>query len=361
MRLTSLRLYHFRNHVEKKVGTDAGRVLIHGANGRGKTNLLEAIHFLASGKSFRTAKPAEMVEWSQSEMSVEGWATPAEGGPFRMMIQSTAQGRVPFIDGQRAASWSEYAQRLPVLAFTPWDGWIIRGGGAERRPFLDRVVHLIEPAHWQRVTRFADLLQQRNALLKKIADGAAQPDELDAWDEPYANSALEVALARLGTIAQLAPAWQARHRELAGTDLHPSLEYESDLPLEDREGMSPTQRLRARLRALRKQEIQSGTSTLGPHRDDLAFLLDGHPMRAFASQGQIRLALLAFRLAQADLYHQQWHDWPILLLDDVYGELDASRCELLMRALDQLPVQTFITATESRLAATGDTDMIIID
>ena len=376
MKLKSLRLYNFRNHSSLTLEMDSAKVLIYGPNGMGKTNVLEAIYFLTTGRSFRTHRVGEMMAWSQPEMSVEGHFHREEGGTTRLMVQVTPKGRVPYLDGQPAPSWAEYAGRTAVFSFTPWDGWLIKGGGAERRPFLDRAVFSFDSRHWERIERFSRILAHRTALLKQSPMGGSATDSLQAWDPPFAEAAVEVDMARRLFLAQILPYYDEWCLKLLGRPGGVGLGYRSDMPVpEGAREMAPenpsymegdmrffnpfldssawnaaerVQRLIKRLGALRKEEIHRGQCLVGPHRDDLLFFLDGHEMRPFASQGQIRVALLAFRLAQIDLQRRSGRGWPLLLLDDVFSELDPERCRALFLALEELPVQTFITSTQDR-------------
>jgi DNA replication and repair protein RecF len=343
LRLTDLRAYAT---LDAEFGP--GPHLVWGPNAAGKTSLLEAMVLLARGASHRTATDAELIRWGADITRVEGHASgdeievalvrpgsAAAAGGSRKRIRVNG---VP----RRATALSE---RLRVVLFAPEDMLLVVGSPSLRRATLDQLGATLVPGYDAELSTYGRALQQRNGLLRAIRDETASRDELRYWDRPFLDAGGVVVAARHALLERLAEPLAAAHAEIAPDEAAAgalSVEYVTNSPL----GTGETARdaLERRLGETAEKEVWNGSTLVGPHRDDLAFTMSGRDLSGFASRGQQRTAILALKLAELDLVTAHDSRPPLLLLDDVFSELDPARRAHLVRRISELP-QAFVTTT----------------
>lgn len=261
-----------------------------------------------------------------------GSASAASGGRKRIRVNG-----VP----RRSTS---LASAIRVVVFAPEEMLLIAGSPSLRRSALDRIAAGRIPAYGPALSTYTRALQQRNGLLRAIREETADRAQLRYWDQPFLDAGGEVVEARLRVLDELGPPLQAAHAEIAPDEAAAglTLRYLTNAP--QRTGESARDALERRLAETADKEAWNGTTLVGPHRDDLAFELDGRDLAGFASRGQQRTAILAFKLAELDLLAALDGRPPLLLLDDVFSELDPDRRSHLVRRIAELP-QAFVTTT----------------
>ena len=340
MRATRVSARDFRNleRVEARLGE--GMTVVHGPNGTGKTNLLEALYFGCTARSCRTSNDRELVRFGEKVARVEV-EIEAEDGPHRLEVglepAATPAKRVR-IDGSPSAGAAPVGVRPPVSVFMPDRLDLIKGAPALRRAHLDQLTTALWPARSANRAAYGRALSQRNALIARVRAGVADPALLDPWDSELARAGAAVMHDRTASCALVAPHFTARARDL-GLPEDATLEYRPRSRADDADG------LRAELRERRDEDLARGFSAHGPHRDDVSLRHAGRALRAYGSQGQQRLALLALLFAERDVLLEERGIAPLMLLDDVMSELDATRRELLVELLGG-GGQSVVTATD---------------
>ena len=344
--LRELRARHFRNLREIDLRFPDGPVLFWGDNAQGKTNLLEAIYFLATGRSFRSRNDRECVAWNapaDEAASVAGRVERADAQREIRVVLYQGEKRL-FLDGKPLARLAELFGELNAVLFTPADLQIVQGGPSARRRFLDLELSQISPIYLAALQRFNQALRHRNALLR-----TGRPLERIALDlAPYeailADAAGEILRYRAAALEELGRrAAQAYSEFGAGERLELSYRYfmRNDGAAE---GADIVDRYRDRLQADRADDLRQGSTRNGPHRDDFLLTLDGRNAHDFASQGQQRSCALALRIAEVGLMEARRGEAPLLLLDDLGSELDAGRRTRLLETL-RGGAQAFLTTT----------------
>lgn len=344
MEIKALRLQDFRNYVAAEAELDPGLNLVVGRNGQGKTSLLEAVYCLSALGSHRTARVSSLVRHGQERAFV--WADGISGRTgVAMEAQIEQSGGIKvWLNRQRIGSTGTARSMVAVL-FGPEDLELIKGGPEHRRRFLDQASARTRPVTVADRYEFERALRQRNGVLKAGKRNRRALDQLEAWNEQVARTGTAVIMNRWDLLEALVPAMQRRHRELAQSQT-PTAVYRASW---DREGTSRGREAVADCLARALQESQSldletASTSVGPHRDDLMIELGGAAARSYASQGEQRSLALSMRLAEKDVAAAAHGEEPILLLDDVFSELDRQRRERLGE-LVAASGQTIATAT----------------
>lgn len=319
-----------------------GLNLITGDNGAGKTSLLEALHLMAYGRSFRGRVRDGLVRTGAEavEVFVE-WREGAEARHRRAGLRHTGQTWVGRLDGQNVSQLGELCAALAVVSFEPGSHALVTGGGEPRRRFVDWGLFHVEPGFLPLWRRYARALKQRNALLKSGAGGP----QLDAWDHELVEAGEPMTRHRQHYLEQL----QTRLLAVAG-DLVPALGASS---IEFQPGWRSSElSLADALLLARDRDRGVGYTTVGPHRADWRIDYAGHPHRESLSRGQAKLSALSALLAQAEDYAQRRGEWPIVALDDLASELDRNHQRRVLQRLVGSGAQVFVTGTESPSALT---------
>lgn len=355
MYFSALRLANFRNYEALSLVPVKGTTVLYGANGSGKTNLLEAMHLLSVGRSHRTAIDKEMIAEGAEAAFVHGETRRLDGRhdlEVRLYPQAKPQKRV-LLYGKPAERITEMMGHATTVMFGPEDLRIVRDGPAARRRFIDMQLSQIRPSYLKQLQRYLSTLENRNALLKACrCDGGASVDaQLDAWDEQLAAAATGVVEARRWFLSELAVNATAQYAAIAEDAAETfALRYVGPLATAD----DPARQMLASLKRTRAEDKARLFTSYGPHRDDLALLLCGKELRAFGSQGQLRTAVLSMKLGEIALIENEMGETPTLLLDDVFSELDARRRNALLKSAEG--VQTFLTCTDRADAAGAHAD-----
>jgi len=329
-----------------------GPQLVWGPNAAGKTSLLEAIVLLAWGRSHRTSTEGELVRWGQELARVEARvgrpdAEPEGRDALEVALVRTASGgarkriRVNGV-ARRAAS---LAGLLRTVMFAPEEMLLVAGSPSLRREALDRLAGQRSPAYARDLATYGRALQQRNGLLRLIREDQATRTELRFWDATLLEAGTAVREERQRLLRAIEEPLAAAHAEIAPDEAAAGrlgLSYATNAP--QHPGETVRDALARRLGETAEKEVWNGTTLVGPHRDDLVFEMGGRPMATFASRGQQRTAILAFKLAEVDLLTALDGRPPLLLLDDVFSELDPERRSHLVRRIAALP-QAFVTTT----------------
>jgi DNA replication and repair protein RecF len=350
MRLLEIDLLNFRNYESLHLVPDGGLNLITGANAQGKTNLLEAIYLLATGRPLRAGKEEELIRWGMNEAHVHARIHRQQSLDVEVEARlSRSQPRVMLVDGQAYRAAMALGQ-FNVVVFSAMDLEVVRGQPADRRRYLDVEISMFSPAYGRALAGYRRALEQRNRLLKSIREsGSLTPsvlDLLDAWDEQLVRFGSSIMIARERFINALRPLAQVAHAELSHGRETLDICYVPSVGGISEEREQTAECFRLQLRQLRNEELQRGTTLLGPQRDDLMLFVDGKEARTYASQGQQRTVVLSLKRAEFELVLQERQEPPIVLLDDVMSDLDdLRRAQLLRMALQG--AQAFITATSA--------------
>jgi DNA replication and repair protein RecF len=323
-----------------------GPHLVWGPNAAGKTSLLEAMVMLAWGRSHRTSADGELVRWGTDLARIEAQVgadtievavvrAGATGSAGRKRIRVNGLGR-------RASGLTGL---LRVVVFAPEEMLLIAGSPSLRRAVIDQLAASGSPAYADALATYGRTLQQRNGLLRAIREEGASRDELRFWDGSFLDAGAAIVAERRRLLEAIAGPLAAAHAEIApdeAAEARLTLGYATNAP--PLPGESPRDALARRLAETAEKEVWNGSTLIGPHRDDLVFELAGRDLASFASRGQQRTAILALKLAELDLLTAIDGRPPLLLLDDVFSELDPDRRSHLVRRIAALP-QSFITTT----------------
>lgn len=345
MRLQHLWLADFRNYSQLDLEFPAGTSLIVGSNGEGKTNLLEAVFYLATMTSFRVT-PIEALIRTGAEASgavVRGeMKVDQRDVLFEAALRSS--GRSQFQVNRQRVRRRDLLGLVPVSVFMPDDLVLLKGGPGERRRFLDNALSQIDPRLDVARSDTESILRQRNALLRQIGGHLNSDAEmtLDVWDDKLADVGERLAAARRSLVAELGVGVTSAYGEISGQTTPVGLVYESTWTAGE---------LKESLGRVRSEDLRRGATTVGPHRDDMSVILEGRPARTHASQGEQRSLALALRLAVHRELERATGQSPLLLLDDVFSELDPERSRGVLGALQS--EQTLLTTAG---ALPGDID-----
>ena len=349
MFLERLWLTDFRNYVEADISFDPGLTALVGSNGEGKTNLLEALGYLATLQSFRGAPPDALVRCGTERATVRAEGT-RDGRRILIEAEITpgGRGRVQ-INRQRLPRTRDLLGALRVTVFAPDDLTLVKGGPAGRRRYLDDLLVAIHPRHDALRSDLERILRQRNALLRQAA-GRLTPEisvTLEVWDAKLTEVGEALGEARAALVERLGPRLADAYERVARRSATVSARYEATWR---------TGGLARALVGVRREELRRGVSLVGPHRDELVLSIDGLPARTHASQGEQRSLALALRLAAHAEVTATVGEAPVLLLDDVFSELDPDRSEAL---LTHLPAGQTVLTTASGLPAGARPDRVL--
>jgi DNA replication and repair protein RecF len=337
--VTRLGARDFRNYEALDLRLPAGLAVVYGANGAGKSNLLEALYFGCTGRSARTSNERELVRRGASVARVEVDTGDDEGSHRIEAGFEPGEPKRLRVDGSLVDSLSTTVARPLVSVFMPERLELVKGAPSARRAHLDQVVAALWPSRAATRTAYSRALAQRNALLGRIRGGLSGPGALDAWDAELARTGIGLMEDR----AQAADGLRAPFAELAA---QLGLPGQAELRYRPRSPATNAEQLADELAERRDADLERGFTAYGPHRDELLLHLDAVPLRAYGSQGQQRTALLALLFAERELLASRRGRAPLMLLDDVMSELDFGRRELLAGLL-RSGGQAVVSATEA--------------
>lgn len=346
MRIEGLKLIHYRNYLKLEIELDNNLNLFVGANGQGKTNLLEAISFLASGFSFRTRNEKELVLWGENSCLVSGMVDRRLGKKTQQVCYEIEKKRKTFKNEGVLIERKTYLGRFIPVLFTAEDLALVKGSPQGRRKFLDEEIAKVSPLYEYELTRYQQIVRQRNFLLKKHQEKIIGSQEMESWNEQLVSQAVKILTKRKTALHRISLLARLTHRNLTGRCENLDIVY-SSLPTHQ-EGADPEQIRQALLTSLeekKKEEARWGQTLIGPHRDDILFFINGKNAKLYASQGQQRTLVLSLKLAELEYVKGETGEYPVLLFDDVFSELDERRRRFLVETIEGR-VQTFITGTE---------------
>ncbi|MGI6558949.1 MAG: DNA replication/repair protein RecF [Limnochordia bacterium] len=343
MHISTLTARSFRNYDSLQIDFSPGVNIIVGANAQGKTNLLEGVHFLATGRSHRVSRDGELVRWGRDWAFLRGEIT-AAGGERSIEAQIPTAGRKSIkVNGTELRRLSDLFGLFQIVMFTPDDLQLIKGSPGLRRRYLDMQICQISPLYRHYLQRYNQVLRQRNKLLER-----RDKKSLPVWDGQLVQLGSAVIRYRRKAVEVLSRFTAAHYRTIAGEGEEMGLAYQ---PFWAREGEHPPWRedevegiFHGQIELLREDELRRGQTLVGPQRDDLVFTVADRPAKSFASQGQQRSCVLACKLAELDYIHRESGEYPVLLLDDVASELDDERRAQLFAGVPE-GVQLLLTTT----------------
>ena len=368
MYLKKLELKNYRNYSDIKLNFDKNTVLILGNNGNGKTNLLESIYYLSSGRSHRTYIQDEIIKWGSDCSIIRALTGSDESDKKDCLIEieiRRGNGIKIRVDEIYRKKKSDFISILPSIIFSPDDLKIVKSGPLERRNFLDSILERTDKQYFRQRLQYNKILTQRNSLIKSMGgiteDNAGST--LETWNEnmvKYGTGIMEKRYKLLVEFRDDFKGYVSSFFKKAGVDIFYVFSWErgDDLYSYNNADLSNNgsrtknifnisdlkDTFTRKLKQSLERDLMYKTTTIGPHRDDFAILLDGKNIRSFGSQGQQRIASISLKLCELNILKERFKKDPILLLDDVFSELDIDRKKILVKIIGS-GFQTFVTAT----------------
>ncbi len=336
MIIESIKLKNFRNYKTKEFFLSPTTNVFFGNNAQGKTNVLEAVYVCALGKSFRSRKDAELVKFGEDFGIVDiSFCDKSRRKNINFIVSSNSKKQIK-INGIKQTKISDLLGNLFVVLFSPEDMNFVKGEPNERRRSFDLLISQLSPVYMHVLQEYYKVLEQRNSLLKN-KERNIDYSELDVWDEKLAELNIKIKEIRKEYIEKIKPIFAKYHKEIANQKEDMLIKYRTQV-----EGSK--EEVEKALKDRRIQDLRRGFTSYGIHRDDYIFEINELSLGLFGSQGQIRTAILSFKLAEKDLFYIEKGEMPILLLDDVMSELDGYRREYLYEKLKNC--QVLITCTD---------------
>ncbi len=334
MIIESIELKNYRNYEKLHMDFSSGTNILYGDNAQGKTNVLEAVYVCSTTKSHRGSKDKEIIRFDEEEAHIK-LNVRKSNVPYRIdMHLKKNKPKGIAINGVPIKKASELFGIVNVVFFSPEDLNIIKNGPSERRRFLDLELCQLDKLYVHSLVQYNRVLLQRNKLLKELNFRPEYKETLEVWDVQLLMYGKEIIRCREDFVGKLNGMVRKTHNQISGGREALVLAYEPNVLVSQ---------FAEKLCFNREMDIRLGTTTTGPHRDDISFLVDGIDIRKFGSQGQQRTAALSLKLSEIELVKQLVRDYPVLLLDDVLSELDGGRQEQLLAGIKD--IQTMITCT----------------
>ncbi|ACB83603.1 DNA replication/repair protein RecF [Natranaerobius thermophilus] len=363
MKLTELCLKNFRNYSNLKLNFKKPIILFFGANAQGKTNLLEAIYYLATGKSHRAQKEKELIRWETSGFYLKGELEKEQAQYTLEIITNYQNGKNKNlkVNNLSQTNTRNFLKTMNVVIFSPEDLMLVKGTPDNRRRFIDQEITQVDPSYDFYLKNYFKALRQRNKLLKTYQDKNTLAQHLPPWNQQLVHYGSKIILKREEVIHKIRLLARLIYRKITNQTENLELDYSPSLEFEDckfREQLSGEKLAHKFLNTLNENlqsDIEKRTTSIGPHRDDLIFKINNKDARQFGSQGQQRTTVLALKMAELEMIKGEKGEFPILLLDDVLSELDDNRKKHLLN-LTEGRVQTFVTST-SMEDFNGDVDI----
>lgn len=354
MQVKSLHLIDYRNYHQLYLDFNTGINIFTGLNAQGKTNIIEAIYYASTGCSYRTNNDNDLISWKKDSSSLKLEFMRKDVSNELMFVFNKGKRRVTSCNGATIKP-KELVGIINIVLFSPEDLFLIKGAPANRRKFLDMEISQASPSYYMELTKYNRLLQQRNSLLKKIKEQRGGFELLEVWDAQLADSAAKITIKRIEAVKKLNMLANLMQRRISGNQENLSIIYQ----LKGMENDEFSNMLGSKgianflnmwynnsLKRLSEEDMWRGSTSIGPHRDDIITKVNGIELRSFGSQGQQRTGVLALKLSELEFIRSETGEYPILLLDDVMSELDADRRKKLLEFIKKENIQTMITATD---------------
>lgn len=334
MVIKTLEINNFRNYQNLSVSFSKDNNIFYGDNAQGKTNILEALYVCGTTKSHKGSKDREMIKIGEEESHIR-MIVEKNGINKRIdMHLKKNKSKGAAIDGIPIKKSNEIFGVVNMVFFSPEDLSVIKNGPENRRKFIDMELCQLDKIYLYNLDKYNKTLKQRNNLLKQIAGNPSLKETLFAWDEQLINYGSQVINARRTFIEELSEIVAGIHFKLSGETEELKMLYEPSVNVEE---------FKNKINQNQKRDIFLGTTSAGPHRDDICFMIKENDIRKYGSQGQQRTSALSLKMAEIELVRRKINDNPILLLDDVLSELDRNRQNHLLNSIEN--TQTIITCT----------------
>lgn len=344
MKINHLKLYQYRNYPYLTISFEDNINVFLGHNAQGKTNILEAIYYAAIGRSHRTHNDQELIHWDKTQAKVQiDFSRMGVDNQLSFLFQKDKRREIVY-NGLKVKP-NEVMGALNVVLFSPEDLMLIKGAPQERRRFLDIEISQANRVYYEMIVKYNKIVQQRNAMLKKLRESNMESDMLDIWDEQLSVMSHRIVTKRKEAVDKLSMLANLMHRRLTQEKESLKISYVVH-GLEEGEIPSAEWYLTS-LKKRHQLDIIRGSTSVGPHRDDLKIEVNGIDLKTFGSQGQQRTGILSMKLSELEYIKSEIGEYPILLLDDVMSELDYERRSQLLLFIKE-KIQTFITATDRK-------------
>lgn len=334
MIIKKLELADFRNYETLEISFDKGTNILYGDNAQGKTNILEAIYVSATTRSHKGSKDKEIINFNKEEAHIRTYLQKEDEEIRVDMHLRKNKSKGIAIDGQKIKKAADLLGLLNVVFFSPEDLSIIKNGPAERRRFADMELCQLDNFYLYNLNHYNKIINQRNKLLKDMYFQPELRETLNIWDSQLVSFGSKIIERRQQFAMQLCEIISEIHNKLSGGKEELIVKYEPDVSIENFE---------MKMKMNQERDIKSKMTSVGPHRDDFSFIVNGIDIRKFGSQGQQRTAALSLKLSEIELVKKISKDTPVLLLDDVLSELDSNRQNYLLNSIGD--IQTIITCT----------------
>ena len=334
MIIKSLELADFRNYESLNISFDEGTNILYGDNAQGKTNILEAIYVSATTKSHKGSKDKEIINFQKEEAHIRTYIQ-KDGLEQRVdMHLRKNKSKGIAVDGNKLKKAADLLGLLNVVFFSPEDLSIIKNGPMERRRFADLELCQLDNFYLYNLNNYNKIINQRNKLLKDMSYNPGLKETLNIWDSQLVSYGSKIIERRKIFAEQLSEIIKEIHLKLSGGKEEILIQYEPDVSISDFE---------EKMKNSQERDIRTKMTSVGPHRDDFSFIVNGIDIRKYGSQGQQRTAALSLKLSEIELVKKITKDTPVLLLDDVLSELDSNRQNYLLNSIGD--IQTIITCT----------------
>lgn len=344
MYVESIKLINFRNYMNLDIKLNKKLNIFLGPNAQGKTNLLESVYISSSGKSYRTSRDKELININKNVGYIGLKVIKDEFVKYIEIKFEKDKNKKIRVNKVETDKLSELIGQINVVIFSPEDLNLIKGGPLERRTFLDLEISQIRPRYKYNLNKYNKILFQRNNLLKKIRYNKNDLSMIDIWNSQLIDVGVEIILARIDFVDKLSDISRVIHKQLTTSGELLSVSYSPSFKTNTNDKEEIKAEFKTALENSLDNDIERGSTSLGPHKDDIEILINDMSCRIFGSQGQQRTAALSLKLAEVDLIKQEIGEYPILLLDDVLSELDIDRRRSLINTFKE--VQTIITSTD---------------
>ncbi len=340
----SINLKNYRNYDELYINLKDGINIFYGQNAQGKTNIIESIYLLSTGKSHRTQKDLELIRWGNDECKVKvEFERDNNINSVEMYLKKNNKKQLK-VNGVRLSKTGELLGNLVTVIFSPDHMKIIKEGPSERRRFIDIILSQVKPIYYYNLTQYLKVLDQRNNL---ISEGWNNPEILktiEIWDEQLLDYGSRIIRERKLFLNNINIMANEIHKVITNSKENLKISYKCCINIDSEDIALVKARYREELNKSRNMDYRRGITQVGPHRDDISLYINEKEVRTFGSQGQQRTALLSLKIAELKFLHAETQSYPVLLLDDVFSELDTQRQKYLINFIKD--IQTVITSTD---------------